>query len=204
MRKNIKEQKYDFSNVEGISQKQLAEHYKLYQGYVSKINEIWSILDQKLNFENPNSTYSSIRSLKLGETYALDGVKLHQLYFENLGGNEGNCSGKILKLIERDYFSCEYFYERFRDIGLAMRGWAVLAIDPIDNRLHIYGLDAHDVGPVWNAYPLLVLDVYEHAYFLDFGTNRKAYINTFIRNINWRVVNKRLNEYLTLKNNMTL
>lgn len=198
MKKDVLAKEFDFSNLDGISEKQLQEHYKLYLGYVNKINEIWSLLDQDVNFLNPNPTYSPIRSLKLGESYALDGVKLHELYFGNLGNKNNKCVGKILKLIERDYYSFKHFYDRFMDIALSMRGWVVLAYEPIDRSLHIYGSDAHDVGPIWKAYPLLVLDVYEHAYFLDYGINRKAYIEAFFKNINWSVVNKRLTEYFAL------
>lgn len=190
---------YNFSSVQGITLKQLQEHYKLYEGYVSKINEIWNIPNNAKDFQNSNATYSKMRSLKLGETYALDGVKLHELYFQNMTGASNNPAGEIVRLIKREFNSYENFLEYLKEVGLAVRGWAILAIDPLDNRLHIFGSDAHDVGAVWNSYPLLVMDVYEHAYFMDFGTDRKKYIDTFIKNVNWRVVNSRLKEYNLIK-----
>lgn len=190
---------YDFSSVQGISLKQLQQHYKLYEGYVSKINEIWNIPNDAKEFKDSNATYSKMRSLKLGETFALDGVKLHQLYFQNMTGGFNNPTGEIIKLIKRDFNSCENFLQYFKNVGLAVRGWAILAIDPLDNRLHVFGADAHDVGAVWDAYPLLVMDVYEHAYFMDFGTDRSKYIDTFIKNINWRIVNGRLQKYNMIK-----
>ncbi|WP_432401588.1 superoxide dismutase [Wukongibacter sp. M2B1] len=198
----IKAKDFDFRSVKGISMNQLTQHYKLYEGYVKKINEIWGILEKREDFPNPNTTYSSMRSLKLGESYALDGVKLHQLYFENLGGDSTRPYGPILDLIERDYGSYSNFEDRFKDVGLSMRGWAVLAIDPIDNRLHIYGQDSHDQGVVWNAFPLLVLDVYEHAYMIDFGIDRSRYIDVFMKNINFDVVNTRLALYNILMNTL--
>lgn len=196
----IKAKNYDFERVKGISMNQLMQHYKLYEGYVKKINEIWSILAKKENFKDSNSTFSEMRSIKLGESYALDGVKLHELYFGNLGGNSTQPFGPILELIIRDYGSYSNFANRFKDVGLSMRGWAVLAIDPIDNRLHIYGQDSHDKGLVWNAFPLLVLDVYEHAYMIDFGIDRSKYIDVFMKNIKFDIVNMRLGIYYNMMN----
>ncbi|MBI6872698.1 Fe-Mn family superoxide dismutase [Clostridium aciditolerans] len=190
---------YDFSSVQGITLKQLQQHYKLYEGYVSKINEIWNIPNDAKEFKDSNTTYSKMRSLKLGETFALNGVKLHQLYFQNMTGGFNNPTGEIIKLIKRDFNSCENFLQYFKNVGLAVRGWAILAIDPLDNRLHVFGSDAHDVGAVWDSYPLLVMDVYEHAYFMDFGTDRSKYIDTFIKSINWRIVNGRLQKYDMIK-----
>ncbi|MTK13112.1 MAG: superoxide dismutase [Clostridiaceae bacterium] len=190
---------YDFSSVQGITSKQLQQHYKLYEGYVSKMNEIWNIPNDAKEFKDSNATYSKMRSLKLGETFALDGVKLHQLYFQNMTGGFNNPTGEIIKLIKRDFNSYENFLQYFKNVGLAVRGWAILAIDPLDNRLHVFGSDAHDVGAVWKSYPLLIMDVYEHAYFMDFGTDRSKYIDTFIKNINWRIVNGRLQKYDMIK-----
>lgn len=200
---NLTPKKYNFSTVKGITQKQLEEHYKLYNGYVAKVNEIWGTTNDARSFGESNPTYSKMRSLKLGETYAVDGVKLHQMYFENMTGEFNTPSGNILNLIKRDFSNLENFLEYFKSVGLAMRGWAVLAIDPLDNKLHVFGSDAHDVGAVWNSFPLLIMDVYEHAYFLDFGTDRKKYIDTFIKNINWQIVNERLQKYNMVKGVMT-
>lgn len=190
---------YDFSSVQGITLKQLQQHYKLYEGYVSKMNEIWNIPNDAKEFKDSNATYSKMRSLKLGETFALDGVKLHELYFQNMTGGFNNPTGEIIKLIKRDFNSYENFLQYLKNVGLAVRGWAILAIDPLDNKLHVFGSDAHDVGAVWNSYPLLIMDVYEHAYFMDFGTDRSKYIDTFIKNINWRIVNGRLQKYNMIK-----
>lgn len=186
---------YNFSTVKGISANQLKQHYQLYEGYVKKYNEIGDILKSNSNFGTPNSTYSEIRSLKLGESYALDGIKLHEFYFENIIGGYKAPMGKVLNMIIKRYGSYEIFIQLLKDVALSMRGWAVLAIDPIDDDLHVFGLDAHDVGAIWCSHPLLVLDVYEHAYMIDFGIDRKKYVDTFISNINWDVVNTRLENY---------
>ncbi|MDP4144632.1 MAG: superoxide dismutase [Bacillota bacterium] len=199
MEDRVQLQQFDFNNIEGISLNQLQQHYQLYKGYVDRVNEIWEKLKGMDKSSAPNTTFSDIRSLKLGESYALDGVKLHVLYFQNIGGTSKIPHGLALDLIERDFGSYGRFLQRLSDVALSMRGWAVVAIDLLDNRLHIYGLDEHDKGAVWGAYPILVLDVYEHAYMIDFGIDRKRYIETFIKNINWSIVNSRINEYLKLR-----
>ena len=196
--KEIKANKYDFSLIQGISLNQLNQHYKLYDGYVSKINEIWATSKNTIYFSDSNATYSKLRSLKLGESYALDGVKLHELYFENLCGNKGNPSELLLSYINNDFISFDNFIDYFKAVGLSMRGWAIVTIDNLDSSMHITGSDSHDSGALWDSFPLLVMDVYEHAYMIDFGINRKSYIESFINNINWNVVNKRLENYLYL------
>lgn len=195
MNKDILPKKFDFNKIEGLSINQLVQHYELYRGYVNKLNEIWDILDEKKEIKDSNSTYSKMRSLQLGQSYALNGVKLHELYFENLGGNKNKPFGEISNMIDNEFGSYDFFSERFKSIGSSVRGWVVLAIDSIDNRLHIFGSDAHDVGSIWEAYPILVMDVYEHAYMIDFGIDRKKYMDIFMKNINWNVINNRLKYY---------
>jgi Fe-Mn family superoxide dismutase len=173
-----------------LSEKQFQEHIKLYEGYVKKSAEIGEKLKAS-TFEDVNATFSEVRSLRRGETFAANGIRLHELYFENLGKSE--CKGKIKKAIE-DKWGFEKFKKSFIASALSVRGWVILAYDWELERLKIYATDQHD-NAVWSATPLLVLDVYEHAYFMDFGTNRKAYVEAFFENIDWHVVNERL-EYL--------
>lgn len=185
---------YDFSTVSGINENMIKQHYILYEGYVKKLNEIWSLLNMNLELNKPNSTYSDIRSLKLGESYALNGVKLHELYFENITGYGKDKQGTIIQGINNNYGSYEEWLIRFKNIALSMRGWVVLAWEPIDSRLHIYGQDSHDKGLIWGSYPLLIIDVYEHAYALQFGINRKEYLDVIMNTVNWEIVNKRFIE----------
>jgi len=174
----------------GLSARQIQEHYKLYQNYINKTNEI----RLKLRTVDPgeaNSIYSTFRSLKTSESYAVEGYKLHELYFDNLGGRGGPATGPILEALVRDFGSYEFWEKDFRYTGLASRGWAILGYDYDDCHLHNYGLDTHNEGAVIRFEPVLVLDVYEHAYFLDYGTNRASYIDAFFRNVDWLVVNSR-------------
>ncbi|SMC24620.1 superoxide dismutase, Fe-Mn family [Clostridium acidisoli DSM 12555] len=194
---NIKPETFNFKSVKGISTKQLDEHYKLYVGYVNKLNEIWNTPYIQGNYLDSNATYSKMRSLKLGETYSLNGVKLHNLYFENMTNGNNTPHGLALDMITRQFSSYDNFISYLTNVGLSVRGWALLSIDSIDSKFHIIGSDLHDTGAVWLSYPILVMDVYEHAYFMDFGTDKKKYINTFIQNINWKVLNDRLQKYIS-------
>lgn len=177
-----------FSELPGLSRKQLSEHHDvLYAGYVKKTNEIRAKFKIAPR-EEANQTFSLIRELKLEETFALNGVKLHEGYFDNLGG-DGIPSGVILQLIKEDFGSFESWAEEFNALGLAARGWVVLAYDWDDKKLRNYICDAHNQGGVWSCSPLLILDTYEHAYFIDYATGRKAYIEAFMKNVDWRSVN---------------
>lgn len=194
---NLVPKTFDFKSVKGISKKQLDDHYKLYTGYVTKLNEIWNTPYSPNNYIDSNPTYSKMRSLKLGETYSLNGVKLHNLYFENMTGGNNTPYGPIFNAIINKYLTYENFISYLTNVGLSMRGWAVLTLDLLDNSLHIVGSDSHDNGSVWLSCPILIMDVYEHAYFMDFGTDRRKYISTFIENINWSVLNERFAKYMS-------
>lgn len=178
----------------GISDKTLAIHHdKLYAGYVAKMNEV----DEKLVAArtNPdvlsgaNQSYSELRALRDGETFATNGVYLHEHYFNVLGGN-GKPEGELVKAIEAKWGSLETFINFFSASGMAMRGWVVLAFDTHVGHLKIYGADTHNQGGVWGAIPVIVLDVFEHAYFIDYGSDRKAYIADFWKNFNWKAANE--------------
>jgi len=181
-----------FKELRGFTARQISEHHDvLYAGYVKKLNEIQDKL-KVITGSDANATMSEVRTLKLGETFAANGAKLHELYFDNLGGSGGEPSGKIAEMMNKTFGSFTNFKTIFTACGVSVRGWVVLAYDLDDKVLRIYSGDAHDVGAVWNAVPLLVLDVYEHAYFLDYGTKRKDYIDAFFNNISWDEVNQRL------------
>ena len=182
----MKEQKpLRYTALEGISEKQLKEHHDvLYAGYVKKWNEIQEKL-KTTDRAAANGTYSEFGELKREETFALNGIKLHEGYFDNMVLGGGEASGKIKEWIAEDFGSYEKWAEDFKALGIAARGWAILAFDLDDGRLRNYLCDSHNQGGVWNAVALFIMDVYEHAYFLDFATARKAYIETFFKNINW-------------------
>jgi superoxide dismutase, Fe-Mn family len=174
--------------LDGISRETVEAHYKLYQGYVAKRNEILTALDG-VDLTSANQVYSQIRSLKLDLTFAIGGIKNHEIYFEHLGGQGGEPAGIVGDLVKRDFGSAANWKADLKATGMAGRGWAWTAYDWDEGRLFNYLGDAQNTFPVWNATPLVALDVYEHAYFVDFGTDRAAYIDAFFANLDFDVVN---------------
>jgi len=171
----------------GLSLKMLKEHFKLYEGYVKKTNEIQEKIE-KADKSEANGVYSTIGELKRQETFAVNGMKLHEVYFGHLNG-DGVPKGELVAMIEKDFGSMEAWKTDMVATGICARGWAILAFDYRDNRLHNYGSDAHNIGAVWGAIPLIVLDVYEHAYAMDYGVNRKDYLDAFFKNLDWDFAN---------------
>lgn len=178
-----------YKELPGLSEKQLAEHHDvLYAGYVKKVNEIRAAL-AGVDLSKANGTYSDLRELKVEEGFALNGVKLHEAYFDNMTAQGQQATGTVAEWIAQDFGSVEKWAADFAACGLAARGWVVLAFDFSDGKLHNYVCDVHNQGGIWGAIPLLVLDVYEHAYFLDYATARKKYVDVFMGNLDWSVPN---------------
>jgi len=183
----------EYKSLKGISERMLAEHLKLYNGYVAKSNEIVDKLASgTVDLSKSAATYSEFRALKLEQTFNGNGMYLHQFYFENLSDNGGQAEGEVKKEIEKNFGSFEKWKDEFVATGMAGRGWAVLGLNLEDGKLYNLLYDAHNIGGFVTLVPILVLDVFEHAYFIDYGTNRKDYINAYLNLINWSVVRKRL------------
>jgi superoxide dismutase, Fe-Mn family len=180
--------------LDGISREAVEAHYKLYEGYVNKRNEIVGQLAE-VDLAAANQVYSEVRALKVDLSFALGGIKNHEIYFDHLGGNGGDPDGAIRNLIFRDFGSVEAWRADLKATGMAARGWAWTAYDWDEGRLFNYIGDAQNTFPVWNATPLVALDVYEHAYFLDYQTDRASYIEAFFNNLEWDVVNDWVQQY---------
>ncbi len=187
--------KLKYTKLDGLSEKQLKEHHDvLYASYVKKIGEIEEKL-KTVDLSSANATYSDLRELKMEETFALNGVKLHEGYFDNMASGGNNPSGAILEMIARDFGSYENWEKEFKAMGLSARGWVVLGYDLDEKKLKNVLCDSHNQGALWNMLALLIMDVYEHAYFIDYATARKAYIEAFFKNIDWKYVDMRISEY---------
>ena len=189
-----RELKPELLEMEGISRASVEAHYKLYQGYVAKRNEILTKLAE-VDLSTANQVYSEVRALKIDLTFAIGGVKNHEVYFEHLGGGGGDPTGPIASLIERDFGSVEAWRTDLKATGMGGRGWAWTAYDWDEQRLFNYIGDAQNTFPVWNATPLVALDVYEHAYFLDYQTDRASYIDAFFTNLDWDVIASWVSKY---------
>jgi len=189
-----RELKPSLFELDGISREAVEAHYKLYQGYVAKRNEILGKLAE-VDFDAANQVYSEIRGLKVDLSFAIGGVKNHEIYFDHPGGGGGAPDGPIATLIRRDFGSIDIWRADLKATGMAGRGWAWTAYDWDEGRLFNYVGDAQNTFPIWNATPLVALDVYEHAYFLDYRTDRASYIDAFFNNLDWSVVNGWIQSY---------
>jgi len=184
-----------FTNeLAGISRHTIEIHHdKLYAGYVAKLNEVNKKLEEARDNEDlkaaANQSYSDLRALRMGETFAANGVYLHEAYFNVLGGN-GTPNGELADAIAAKWGSVEKFISIFSATGMSVRGWVVLAYDANVDELKIYGADSHNQGGVWGCVPVIVMDVYEHAYFIDYGSDRKKYIADFWKNLDWDAASK--------------
>ncbi len=176
--------------MDGISKRTMEEHFKLYQGYVNKFNEITKKL-RDVDMSTANQTYSDLRELKLELSFAIGGVKNHELYFSLLGGKGGEPGGALRRMIDRDFGAYGKFHDDMKQTGIGARGWVWLAYDYDAKCLFNYLGDAQNTYPIWNAVPIVALDTYEHAYWIDYGSARGPYIDAFFKNIDWSVAEER-------------
>lgn len=188
---SIKDLPFGKDALKGISAKTNEIHHdKLYAGYVNKRNEIEEAL-LTADRAKTAATYSPYRALKLEETFNADGQILHELYFDTLGGDGKPIDGPFIRKVRSNFGSWEAFTEDAVACAMAARGWMITAWDPSDGKIHNYLADAHNHGGVWGSVPLWTIDCYEHAYFIDYGSDRKTYIQAVLQNVNWDAVNAR-------------
>lgn len=119
-------------------------------------------------------------------------VVLHELYFDNMTAKAKSPGEETAKTLGKRFGSLERWVEDFRAAAKSCRGWAVLAYHPVNGKLYNTASDSHDDGPVWFGVPLVVADVYEHAYYLDFQNRKADYIDAFTDHVDWNEVERRL------------
>ena len=176
----------------GFSEALLKNHFTLYQGYVTNTNKVLDTLEQMLK-EDKTAT-SEFAELKRRLGWEFNGMRLHEYYFDNLGGNGVvDSSSRLARKKIGDFGSIEAWQKDFRAVG-AMRGigWAVLYQDNVSGRLFNCWINEHDEGHPAGCLPILVMDVFEHAFMLDYGLKRADYIEAFFKNIDWKAVESRL------------
>jgi len=185
----------DYSNLigmEGFSETLLKNHFILYQGYVTNTNRLLDSLSALLKEEKVGTPEYSEMKRRMG--FEFNGMRLHEYYFGNLGG-EGlfDKSGKLGRKMAEDFGSYEDWEKDFRGTS-TMRGigWTILYQDNITGKLLNQWINEHETGHPAGCIPLLVIDVFEHAFITDYGLKRADYIEAFFKNINWSVAESRL------------
>jgi Fe-Mn family superoxide dismutase len=178
--------------MEGFSDTLLKNHFTLYQGYVTNTNKLSDALSQLLK-EGKAGT-PEYAELKRRFGWEFNGMRLHEYYFENLGGKGGiNKTGKLYQKLVDSFGSYEAWEKDFKATG-AMRGigWTILYQDILSGNFINFWINEHDVGHPAGGVPILIMDVFEHAFMIDYGLKRADYIESFFKNIRWEETEKRL------------
>jgi len=179
--------------MEGFSETLLKNHFTLYQGYVTNTNKVLDILDQMTKDGKTGTPEFAELKRRLG--WEFNGMRLHEYYFENLGGKtQLDKNARLAKKITEDFGSYEAWEKDFKATG-TMRGigWVVLYQDVTNGRLINFWINEHDVAHPAGCNPILIMDVFEHAFMLDYGLKKADYIEAFFRNIDWRALEARFN-----------
>ena len=185
----------DYSNLigmEGFSETLLRNHFALYQGYVTNTNKLLDLLAAMLKERKVGTPEYSELKRRMG--FEFNGMRLHEYYFENLGGKGVlDKSGKLAKKLSDDFGSYDTWEQDFKATA-TMRGigWTILYQDNITGKLLNQWINEHEVGHPAGCIPTLVMDIFEHAFITDYGLKRADYIDTFFKNISWGAVESRL------------
>ena len=177
--------------MEGFSDTLLNNHFTLYQGYVTNTNKLLDTFAQLKDEKTATPEFAELHR-RLG--WEFNGMRLHEYYFENLGGKgQINKDGAFAKKLAQDFGSYETWEKDFRAIG-TMRGigWAALYQDTAGGKLINFWINEHDQGHPAGCALILIMDVFEHAYMVDYGTKKPGYIDAFFKNVNWQAVEARL------------
>jgi len=179
----------------GFSDALLTNHFTLYQGYVTNTNKLSDTLTKLL--EEDKSATPEYAELKRRFGWEYNGMRLHEYYFENMSPRPKlhNTNSPLSRTLQEQFQSHELWQKDFRSTG-SMRGigWVILYKDGRTGNLFNTWITEHDMGHLTGCTPLLVLDVFEHAYTLDYGIKRVDYINAFMNAISWDVVEERFNK----------
>ena len=187
------EKKFDIPVLDGISAKSIGEHLGLYAGYVKNLNSISSLLIEYAKDKEKNA--HALSELIRRKSFEFDGMRLHEYYFEQLAkGAVAVTENSALKnALETAYRTLEYFQEYLKNIGGTRGpGWAMLYYDPVVKQFQAGFVGEQHQGHFVSLPVILALDVWEHAFLLDYGTQGKGkYIDAFFRNLDWKIIEER-------------
>lgn len=194
--KIFEEKKFNIPKLNGISEKTIEEHLKLYAGYVKNTNTILAKIEELS--EKPEANAYALGEIQRRLGFEFDGMRNHEYYFAHFenGSTLFPKDGLLGKKIEKEYGSFDAWLNRFKSIAL-MRGvgWAILYYDPLTKRLLNSWIDEHHLGQLIGLSPVLVLDMWEHAYFIDYTpVEKKKYIEAFFENLNWQGVERNFSD----------
>jgi len=175
----------DLGHLVSMSQEALAAHLALYENYVENYNRIEDLL------KDPST--DCLGELRRRWIWAQNGILLHELFFDNLGGDNPNPGPETVELIAEGLPSLDVFKEMVNAVGMIPHvGWVVWGYSVLEGTTHIWPIEEHQNYCPFGFFPLLVIDVWEHAYYLNWLTERADYLSAIWLDVNWQVVEKRV------------
>jgi Fe-Mn family superoxide dismutase len=184
------EQSFNLPEMQGLSAKQIEIHLKLYAGYVKNVNSIMAKLAELMTDSEKNAL--ALSELKRRFGFEFDGMRLHELYFEALGG-DGQPSGALVEALAKQWGSLENWQNEFKAMG-AMRGigWVLLTYDAKGQMFHNVWVSDHELGHLATLPVLIAMDMWEHAFMVDYMPAQKGdYVGAFMQNLKWPTLDER-------------
>ena len=190
---------FDIPKLNGISEKNIEEHLKLYKGYVTNSNLILNKISELKNDPEKNSFILAELQRRFG--FEFNGMRNHEYYFTSLSGGkkEASTDSDLYKKIEKEWGSFTNFLMHFKFVATTRGvGWSILYFDKITDKLIISWVDEQHIGHLGGLSPILCLDMWEHAYYLDYiPSEKKKYIEAFFENLNWNVIEENFKNALS-------
>ena len=187
---------FNLPTLNGLSEKQIKVHLALYEGYVKHVNLITEKMEAVRTGTLELDLYL-VAELRRRFAFEFDGMRMHEYYFSQFEGEKkGNPSSALAKAAAEKYGSGENFLKHIRDVaGSRGIGWVVVYSDPRARTIHTVFVNDHELGQLAGLPILLTLDLWEHAYMVDYvPAEKKNYIDAFFANLNWSIVEKRFEE----------
>ena len=187
----VSDRTFDY-RTDAISQSTKQSHQQLLNNYVETLNRVSAELDTA-NTEDANSNNSVFRSLKIDEVYNLNAAFLHGMFFDNIA-EDSRISADSLSFmkLERDFGSFDNWQRDFIATALSSRnGWAVTVYNTFLKRYINVVVDLHSSNIPFSSYPVIVLDMWEHAYYRDYLNDKKKYVFAMMKQLNWKVIDER-------------
>jgi len=175
-----------------LSKEQLTPHHQAhYGGALKSLIQIGTELEGA-DVSKANANYAPIRELKKEEVHAMNSVILHELYFDGLAAGGGDPKEAAQDVLKKRFGSVDKWVEDFKAAAVSARGWAILALHPVNGKLYNVVSDVHDVGIPVLGIPLVVIDCYEHAFYVDYKNKKGDYVSAYPKYIDWAEVDRRI------------
>lgn len=175
-----------------LSRDQISVHHTAhYGGALKSLLQIEGELEGA-DRSRANANYAPLRELKREEVHALNSVLLHELYFDGMNAAPGGAGEATRDVLKKRFGSVERWLEDFKAAAVSARGWAILALHPVSGKLYNFVSDVHDVGIPVLGLPLIVIDCYEHAFYIDYRNRKGDYVSAFPNFIDWTEIERRV------------